>query len=265
MEPSSLFRKVALERMSSPEQLDQLLRVTTPRAWLALIGLVALVGVTVLWGVLGQVTTKVQGQGVLIRSGGVQSVVPTGAGRVLEVRVRVGQHVNRGQVIATIAQPSLEEKLRMAKAQLSDARKRRDDLVRVRSTRTRLQLEFLKKQRTNLEAAIQDLQREAKLVEDQIPVDEELLAKGLVTRQQTYATRQRLVGIQGDIASRRAQISQIDAQEFQTANESMESNLQEENSVADLTREIELLEGQFETESKVVTPHAGRTAPGSAI
>ena len=270
MEPSSLFRKVALERMSSPEQLDQLLRVTTPRAWLALIGLVALVAVTALWGVLGQVTTKVQGQGVLIRSGGVQSVVPTGAGRVLEVRVRVGQHVNRGQVIATIAQPSLEEKLRMAKAQLSDARKQRDDLVRVRSNRTRLQLEFLKKQRTNLEAQIQDLQREAKLVEDQIPVDEELLAKGLVTRQQTYATRQRLVSLQGDISARRAQISQIDAQEFQTANESMESNLQAENSVASLTRETELLEGELDTESKVVTPHAGqvlevKVSPGSLV
>ncbi len=270
MEPSSLFRKVALERMSSPEQLDQLLRVTTPRAWIALTGLVALVGVTVLWGVLGQVTTKVQGQGVLIRSGGVQSVVPTGAGRVLEVRVQVGQHVNSGQVIATIAQPSLEEKLRMAKAQLSNARKQRDDLLRVRSSRTRLQLEFLKKQRTNLEAQIQDLQREAKLVEDQIPVDEELLAKGLVTRQQTYATRQRLVAIQGDIASRRAQISQIDAQEFQTANESMESNLREENSVAELMREIALLEWELDTASKVMTTHAGqvleiKVSPGSLV
>jgi len=270
MEPSSLFRKVALERMSSPEQLDQLLRVTTPRAWLALIGLVALVGVTVLWGVLGQVTTKVQGQGVLIRSGGVQSVAPTGAGRVLEVPVRVGQHVDRGQVIATIAQPSLEERLRMAKAQLNDGRRQRDDLIRVRSSRTRLQLEFLRKQRTNLEAEIQDLQREAKLVEDQIPVDEELLAKGLVTRQQTYATRQRLVGLQGNIASRRAQISQIDAQEFQTANESMESNIQVENRVADLTREIELVERQFETESKVVTRFAGqvleiKVSPGSLV
>jgi HlyD family secretion protein len=270
MDSSPLFRKVALERMSSPEQLDQLLRVTTPRAWFALIGLIALVSVTILWGFLGQVTSKVGGQGVLIRSGGVQSVVPTGAGRVLEVQVRVGQHVTRGQVIATLAQPSLEERLRLAKAKLGDAHTQKDELVRVRSSRSRLQLEFLKKQRANLEADIQDLQEEAKLVEEQIPVDEELLAKGLVTKQQTYTTRQKLGSIQGDIASRRAQLSQIAAQEFQTANESVESNLQGENTVTDLTREIEVLEKELATQSRVVTPHAGqvleiKVSPGSLV
>lgn len=270
MESSQLFRKVALERMSSPDQLDQLLRVTTPRAWFALIGLVALVGVTVLWGFLGQVTTKVAGQGVLIRSGGVQSVVPMSAGRILEVQVRVGQHVNSGQIIATIAQPSLEERLRLARARLNDARTQKNALVRVRSDRSRLQLAFLTKQRANLEAEIEDLQQEAKLVEAQIPVDEELLAKGLVTRQQTYATQQRLGSIQGSIASRRAEISQIDALEFQTANESVESNLQAENNIADLTREVSLLEKELEAQSKVVTPHAGqvlevKVSPGSLV
>lgn len=267
---STLFRKVALERMSSPEQLDQLLHVTTSRSWFALIGLIALLCVTVVWGFLGQVTDKVSGQGVLIRSGGVQSVVPMGAGRVLDVRVRVGQHVRSGQVIATIAQPSLEERIRLARGQLSDVQKQKTELVRVRSDRSRLQLAFLKQQRANLETEIQDLQREAKLVEDQIPVDEELLAKGLVTRQQTYATRQKLVSIQGSIASRRAQITQVDALEFQTANESMESNIQAQNSVGDLTREIHLLEQELDTQSRVVTPHAGqvlevKVSPGSLV
>ena len=268
MESSTLFRKVALERMSSPEQLDQLLRVTTARSWFALVGLIALVSVTVLWGFLGQVTSKVTGQGVLIRSGGVQSVVPMGAGRVVEIRVRVGEHVKSGQVIAILAQPSLEERIRLAKGKLSDAETQKNELVRVRSDRGRLQLAFLKRQRANLETEIQDLQREAKLVEGQIPVDEELLAKGLVTRQQTYATRQKLVTIQGSIASRRAQITQVDALEFQTANESMESNLQASNSVSDLKREIELLERELDTQSRVVTSHGGevlevKVSPGS--
>ena len=31
-----LFRKVSLDRLSSPEQLDQLLRVTDPKSWLGL-------------------------------------------------------------------------------------------------------------------------------------------------------------------------------------------------------------------------------------
>ena len=36
---SKIFRKVALERLSSPERLDQAWRVTTPKEWLALAGI----------------------------------------------------------------------------------------------------------------------------------------------------------------------------------------------------------------------------------
>jgi HlyD family secretion protein len=78
MDAEKTFRKVALERMSSPEQLDQLLRVTTPKSWLALLSLIALLAVSVAWGYWGQLTTRVPGQGVLIRAGGVQNVVPLG-------------------------------------------------------------------------------------------------------------------------------------------------------------------------------------------
>ena len=91
MDATRVFRKVALERMSSPEQLDQLLRVTTPKTWLALLSLIALLAVAVAWGYWGQLTTRVSGQGVLIRSGGVQNVVALGAGQVVAIRVRVGR------------------------------------------------------------------------------------------------------------------------------------------------------------------------------
>ena len=44
-----IFRKVALERLSSPEQLDQMVQVTNPKGWLALTGLGAIVGGLAIW------------------------------------------------------------------------------------------------------------------------------------------------------------------------------------------------------------------------
>ncbi len=76
MDASKVFRKAALDRMSSPEQLDRLLRVTTPKAWLALLVTVGLLGAAAAWGFFGELTTRVTGQGVLIRSGGVRSTSP---------------------------------------------------------------------------------------------------------------------------------------------------------------------------------------------
>ncbi len=68
MDASNLFRKVAVERMSSPEQLDQLLKVTTPKSWLALAAVIAFFTVVIVWGYQGELSTKVSGDGVLITS-----------------------------------------------------------------------------------------------------------------------------------------------------------------------------------------------------
>ena len=54
-----LFRKVALERLSLPEQLDQLMAVTGPRGWIALAGIGLLLLIAILWSVLGRVATRV--------------------------------------------------------------------------------------------------------------------------------------------------------------------------------------------------------------
>lgn len=43
-EKESIFRKESLERLSSPERLDQLMQVIAPMDWLALTVLSSLVG-----------------------------------------------------------------------------------------------------------------------------------------------------------------------------------------------------------------------------
>ena len=44
MDNNSIFRKEALERLSSPEQLDQLMKIVTPRSLLPLLALGGLLG-----------------------------------------------------------------------------------------------------------------------------------------------------------------------------------------------------------------------------
>ena len=62
-----LFRKVALDRLSSPDQLDQLMKITNPRGWLALFALIALTATALAWLFLGYVPVKGDGHGVLSR------------------------------------------------------------------------------------------------------------------------------------------------------------------------------------------------------
>lgn len=254
---TDIFRKVSLARLSSPEQLDLLLRVTTVRSWIALCALMILVGVAVMWGYQGSIASKALGQGVVIRSGGVLNVASLGAGQVMEMHPAVGERIHAGQVIAIVAQPALVEQIRIARARIGDATRERQELRRVREARIKLQLESIAKQRATIEQEIRDFQEQAKLVQEQIPVDEQLFAKGLITRQQVIVTRQKLVQIQSSIERLRTDIVQLEATRFQTETHGLEDDVRIEARIMDLERNLEALEKETIASSKVISPYSG--------
>src|SRR5258706_6170366 len=85
----TLFRKVALERLSSPEQLDTMLRVITPMAWLAFAPLLGLIVLVLIWGWFGSIPTKVMGKCIMINPTGLDAVASYADGRLTSVTVLV--------------------------------------------------------------------------------------------------------------------------------------------------------------------------------
>lgn len=66
MDDHPLYRKRALEKLQAPEQLDQLLTVTSPRSWLALSAIGGLLIAALLWGIFATVEVSLTGDGVLV-------------------------------------------------------------------------------------------------------------------------------------------------------------------------------------------------------
>ena len=54
---SQLFRAKSLERVSSPEQLNDYIRVTNPGVWMALVAVILLLIGICVWGIFGRVDT----------------------------------------------------------------------------------------------------------------------------------------------------------------------------------------------------------------
>ena len=52
---SSIFRQKSMDRVSSPEQLNDYIRVTTPSVWLVLLAIVVLLAGMLAWSVFGTV------------------------------------------------------------------------------------------------------------------------------------------------------------------------------------------------------------------
>lgn len=106
-----IFRKEALDRLATPEQLHTLMQVTNPRSWLALVGCGIVLVVAGTWGVGGRIPTKVSASGILIHAGGLANVVAVSEGQLQTLEVEPGAVVREGQVIARVSQPELEQQI----------------------------------------------------------------------------------------------------------------------------------------------------------
>ena len=95
--PSDRHRRTPpAQRLRSPEELDQLVTVTTPLGWFALgtVGFVVLAALV--WGFVGSIPTTVSGDGILLRGGRIASVVALGTGKVTELSVARRRPGERG-------------------------------------------------------------------------------------------------------------------------------------------------------------------------
>lgn len=108
---NSIFRKVALDRLSSPEELDQLITVTKPRGWIALAGFICILLSGIIWGFVGSIPIEVNGIGMITANAGAANVIHSVQGRITDVRVKPGDYVKKGDVIARTEQRELVDEI----------------------------------------------------------------------------------------------------------------------------------------------------------
>ena len=63
-----IFRKKSIDKVKSPESLDDYIRVSNPGVWLLLAGIIALLAGALIWGIFGRVDSTVPAD--VIVSGG---------------------------------------------------------------------------------------------------------------------------------------------------------------------------------------------------
>ncbi|WP_027087438.1 NHLP bacteriocin system secretion protein [Cohnella panacarvi] len=146
----NLYRKVSVERLSSPEQLDTLMTVTSPRGWLALLASGLLLASAMIWSFFGTMSTKVQSQGVLINPEGVHNIYAQSGGSITDIRVEANEFVHKGDVIARVEQPAF----------LMELKQLHDELQAAQDLNRREPSAQLSEQIGKLQASIADLQRE---------------------------------------------------------------------------------------------------------
>ncbi|HEY9600518.1 MAG TPA: NHLP bacteriocin system secretion protein [Allocoleopsis sp.] len=179
---SSLFRKESLERLSSPEQLDQLMQVVSPKAWLPLTALGTLVGIAVMWSVLGRIPITVAGQGVLIRPGKVLQFQSPLSGQLKTLNVKAGDTLKKGDIIGTLDQGGLRNQLQNERAKLADL------LAQDRAANT-LQGQQSEREKTSLTSQRQSLEQSLRDAQNLTPVLKDKSLEALASERRTLQGR----------------------------------------------------------------------------
>lgn len=256
MAAPSFFRKSALEKLSTPEKLDQLIQVTSPRAWIALLTIGIALATAITWGCLGRVKTKINTAGILL-GGEVYDVVSTSQGQLVTLDVAVGDAVRKGQVIATVNQPELLQQIEAAEAGLRERQYELQQLLTFGSKDARIQDDLLDQQRLSLEQQIASAKKNILFLRQQLSAEQDLLEKGLITRPQVVASEQNLENAQNQIESLRAQLVQLSSQAL-NANFSQEQRVTVvQQRIAQEEIRLAQLREQFQIKSAITSPHDG--------
>jgi HlyD family secretion protein len=253
-----IFRKVALERLSSPEQLDQLMQVTSPKGWLALGALGALLLASLAWGVFGSIPTQAAGEGILLRQGGVSNLVAAENGQVEEILISVGDVIAKGQVVARIRQEELLRQIRDSRDKLSDMRTKYQELLRYAQEQKALRVRDQGQQRANLERSIRAFTREVELARERIAAEEKLLADGLITKQTLIASEQRLNTAQDQLAASRLELNGLELKGLESEQQVEQQIESRQAEIRDIEIELRERQARLGESARVVSPHAGR-------
>jgi HlyD family secretion protein len=267
---SKIFRKVSLDRLQSPERLDEVMDITDGRGWIALAAIGLLLATAIVWSFVGVLPEKVGGSGILVRSGGVLEVVASAAGRVSDIPVSVGDTVNEGQVVAWISQPEVLEEFQKTRSELKALQAKYEESERFARGDAELQRQSLAQRRESLRQSKVAQERLLQALAERIEAQEELLRDGLIARPTLLATRQQYEQTEEKLRSNENELARIAVEELTVQNRLDDAIRSGQREIELAQQKIAQIERQLNLSTQVTSPYTGHilelmTEPGQIV
>ena len=257
MATEGIFREAALERLSTPDRLDQGISIVGRASWVALSALALLIIGGLAWGSILAVPVTVRGQGILLAPGGVLDVSSESPGRLISFTINVGDHVKAGDVVARIDQPDVRRDLANAEAELRDATQEHDQIVDFQRKRGPILARSIAQRLRGYNETLSVLEQRLHWLAEKAKADEELAAKNLTTRQKVFDTRVEIGKSQEEQAQARNGIRNLDVEASKAEIDDQRERLNSELKKAAAERKIASLREKLDRQTVVVSPYAG--------
>lgn len=99
---TDLYRKAAIDKISSPEQLDDVIDIVSLKSWFFIAATFLILTALIIWGFFGSISYKVYGKGIILNSEGSLQIKHHLPGKIKKIMVNKGNYVQSGKIISEI-------------------------------------------------------------------------------------------------------------------------------------------------------------------
>lgn len=255
---NQLFRKEALTRIESPERLNEMVNITSSRSWLMISAISGIVIAFILWSIFGELPYTINGQGILLQPGGVIEISAIAPGRISKTLINEGDIVDINDIVAYVDQYELEMKISNAKNELNDINSKYFKISEFGYENLELKGKMYEKENIGLKNAIDINNEKLNFLKERIKSQEELLSKGLITKENLNSTKNEYFNIQQDndrLFNRQKEIQQK-IFEIKEQNEIEINKIKSE--ILSVENKIRELQSEFNLNSVIRSPYNGK-------
>ena len=253
---AGFFRKSALEKLSTPEKLDQLIKVTSPKAWIALSVVFLAMATGIGWAVWGRVSTKLNVTGVVL-GGEIHEVVATSHGQLVKLQVANGVKVDKGTVIATVQQPELYQQIEDARAVLVEKKLDLAKLISYGSKGTLLEGELISQNRVSIQGEIEAEKKKLSFLSNQLESEVGLLDKGLIVKAQVANTKQQIDASKNTIERLKLQLAEVSSRQHDAGFGIQQKITLQQQQITEAERNLQFLTERHDTQSNIRSAYSG--------
>ncbi|MCU1237180.1 MAG: bacteriocin system secretion protein [Candidatus Solibacter sp.] len=271
-----LFRAETLERLSSPDDLERLMPVARAGDWLLIAVTGAIIALLAVWAFAGRVPTIVAGRGVILRPRQIMEAQTTVAGKLLTLKVRGGDRVREGDVIATLDQSEILKRIQENRRAIDvlEAQDQRKNAADQRQTALQNQQDTMERsglatQRAALRKNLADAESLRPVLQSHVESNRKMVQEKLLgfAAKDVADSESAIRDNDAKIADYTARLGQIDAQlqQIETrgatlARQILEASLARRNEIDQLRRSIVIDEFQIRQDGSIRSQYSGRVA-----
>jgi HlyD family secretion protein len=195
-------------RQSLETEQDKMMKVTSFQGWLSLAVVGASLIVLIVWGIVGSIPERIEGQGIVIRGGGLRQLRASGGGTLSKLTIKTGDDVKDGQIVGEITQVGSSEEIKTSRQNL-DTAQREYEISRAENEAT------MAGYRSQISGADADKKGTLLLLQkskEELARLKEALEKGYVTARRVETQERDAASLESQVNAKDAQIASLNAQ-----------------------------------------------------